>query len=78
VVQPTGAAPEGQGLSQQAQAHHPEEISGARLAGLAFGAVGVVYGDIGTSPLYALKECFGEHGVTVNEANVFGVLSLVF
>jgi KUP system potassium uptake protein len=46
---------------------------------LALGALGVVYGDIGTSPLYALKECFhGAHGVPVNEANVFGVLSLVF
>jgi K+ transporter len=36
--------------------HHPR---GKALAGLALGALGVVYGDIGTSPLYALKECFG-------------------
>jgi KUP system potassium uptake protein len=41
-------------------------------------ALGVVYGDIGTSPLYALSECFGEHGVpAARTANVFGVLSLV-
>ncbi len=41
--------------------------------------MGVVYGDIGTSPLYALKECFtGEHGMAINNANVFGILSLVF
>jgi KUP system potassium uptake protein len=34
------------------------------LAGLALAALGVVYGDIGTSPLYALRECFtGEHGL---------------
>ena len=33
--------------------------TGKALAGLAVGALGVVYGDIGTSPLYAIKECFG-------------------
>jgi KUP system potassium uptake protein len=43
------------------------------------GALGVVYGDIGTSPLYALKECFnGLHGVPPTPENVVGVLSLVF
>ncbi|MGH7565973.1 MAG: potassium transporter Kup [Gemmatimonadota bacterium] len=48
------------------------------LAILTLTALGVVYGDIGTSPLYALKEAFGEkHGVAVTEANVLGVLSLV-
>jgi KUP system potassium uptake protein len=41
-------------------------------------ALGVVYGDIGTSPLYAVRECFGPHGVPVQPGNVFGVLSLVF
>jgi KUP system potassium uptake protein len=41
-------------------------------------ALGVVYGDIGTSPLYALRECFGPHGVPVETLSVFGVLSLVF
>jgi KUP system potassium uptake protein len=41
-------------------------------------ALGVVYGDIGTSPLYAVRECFGLHGVPVEARNVFGVLSLVF
>ena len=41
-------------------------------------ALGVVYGDIGTSPLYALRECFaGTHPVPVTEANVLGVLSLI-
>ncbi|RYZ33144.1 MAG: potassium transporter Kup, partial [Myxococcaceae bacterium] len=45
---------------------------------LALGAVGIVYGDIGTSPLYALRECFtGTHGVTPTPANVLGVLSLI-
>jgi len=49
------------------------------LAWLTVGALGVVYGDIGTSPLYALRECFyGHHAVGVTRANVLGVLSLVF
>ncbi|WP_163997420.1 potassium transporter Kup [Pyxidicoccus caerfyrddinensis] len=55
----------------------PEPL--ARLAPLALGALGIVYGDIGTSPLYALRDCFsGEHGITPTPANVLGVLSLVF
>lgn len=42
------------------------------------GALGVVYGDIGTSPLYALRECFfGEFGVPATHDNVLGVLSLI-
>jgi KUP system potassium uptake protein len=48
---------------------------------LMLGAIGVVYGDIGTSPLYALKECFSPaspHHVPVTAENVLGVLSLVF
>jgi len=46
---------------------------------LIIGAIGVVYGDIGTSPLYALRECFhGTHPIPVTEANVLGVLSLIF
>jgi KUP system potassium uptake protein len=50
-----------------------------RLAALSMGALGVVFGDIGTSPLYAFKEAFGgAHALPLNEANVFGVLSLIF
>jgi KUP system potassium uptake protein len=49
------------------------------LFGLAMGALGVVYGDIGTSPLYALRECFhGPHAIEPTHANVLGVLSLIF
>ena len=41
-------------------------------------ALGVVFGDIGTSPLYAMRECFtGSHGVSLTPANIFGVLSLI-
>ncbi|KFE68170.1 Kup system potassium uptake protein [Hyalangium minutum] len=50
-----------------------------RTALLAIGAIGVVYGDIGTSPLYALRECFtGPHGIAPSHENVLGVLSLIF
>jgi KUP system potassium uptake protein len=48
------------------------------LAAITLTAVGVVYGDIGTSPLYAMRECFfGSHSVPPSEANVLGVLSLI-
>lgn len=53
--------------------------TGRYLAVLTVGALGVVYGDIGTSPLYALKECFaGTHPVPPTRENVLGVLSLIF
>jgi KUP system potassium uptake protein len=55
------------------------EPTGRALATLSFTALGVVFGDIGTSPLYALKECFtSSHGVPLTAENVFGVLSLIF
>ena len=50
-----------------------------RLLPMALAALGVVYGDIGTSPLYAIKECFhGLHALSVTPTNILGVLSLVF
>ncbi|MCX7195530.1 MAG: potassium transporter Kup [Proteobacteria bacterium] len=49
------------------------------LSALMLGAIGVVYGDIGTSPLYALKETFaGHHPLPIVEANILGVLSIMF
>jgi len=61
------------------QALKKEEPRGRYLAGLAVAALGVVYGDIGTSPLYAMREAFhGPHGIPVTPDNVMGVLSLVF
>ena len=57
----------------------PVAIQRSPLTLLCLTALGVVYGDIGTSPLYALRECFyGPHAVTVNPENVLGVLSLIF
>ncbi len=49
------------------------------LRTLILGTIGVVFGDIGTSPLYALKETMaGHHPIAVAEASVLGVLSLIF
>jgi KUP system potassium uptake protein len=57
----------------------PTDPKGRYLAYLALAALGVVYGDIGTSPLYAIRESFyGVHGVPATQGNVLGVLSLVF
>ncbi len=56
--------------------HSPSQASRAALV---LGAIGVVFGDIGTSPLYTLKEAFGEHyGLAATQNNVLGILSLVF
>src|SRR5512132_3880442 len=74
-------APPGAEASVPSPLSKPGEHGHANAASLklAIGALGVVYGDIGTSPLYALKECFhGEHAVGATQANVFGVLSLIF
>ena len=61
----------------------PEKAGGNGPQGstalLAMGAAGVVFGDIGTSPLYAMKEIFvGPHPLTIDTLHLFGVLSLVF
>jgi len=49
------------------------------LAGLTLAALGVVYGDIGTSPLYAAKETFNpDHGIPLNTTNILGGLSTIF
>jgi len=56
---------------------HSQNQTREQLAGLALAAVGVVFGDIGTSPLYALKEVF-HGGVPVDKVHVLGVLSLIF
>ena len=67
---------------------HPEYKNGAQpprhrppreMALLVLAALGVVYGDIGTSPLYSVRECFNpDHGIALTDSNVFGVLSLIF
>ncbi len=65
-------------MSQSAVAASHSEPSHTSAIGMLVAAVGVVYGDIGTSPLYTLKEVFaGHYGVQANAAGVLGVLSLV-
>ena len=52
---------------------------GGQLATITIAAIGVVHGDIGTSPLYAMRECFsGSHAVLPTRDNVLGILSLIF
>ncbi len=48
------------------------------FAAFALGALGVVYGDIGTSPLYTVQTVFGEPGIVADEVNILGALSLIF
>jgi len=56
----------------------PPKVSTAASAGLTLGALGVVFGDIGTSPLYALRECLNALPAGDRSAGIFGALSLVF
>jgi len=61
-------------------AHNPGEQShGNSLGKLAIGAIGVVFGDIGTSPIYAFRETFvGPHPLAIDELHILGVVSLIF
>jgi KUP system potassium uptake protein len=61
-------------MPEQAHGHAPK----GPVALLALGALGIVYGDIGTSPLYAFRETFHGHELAVTETNILGILSLVF
>jgi KUP system potassium uptake protein len=50
-----------------------------KLITLAIGSLGIVYGDLGTSPLYTMKVCFNSaNGLALNETNILGILSLIF
>ena len=58
---------------------HENPASGRYFYALALGALGVVYGDIGTSPIYAIRESLhGSYGISATPANVLGILSLIF
>ncbi|HET7456709.1 MAG TPA: KUP/HAK/KT family potassium transporter, partial [Gemmatimonadaceae bacterium] len=64
--------------ASETRTHAEANPKGRRLGLLTLTALGVVYGDIGTSPLYSIKECFaGVHGVAPTVPNVYGVLSLI-
>ena len=69
------------GVSKPVSSHQNQQDNHdlRHLAPLALGALGVVYGDIGTSPLYGVRECFaGAHAVAASPSNVLGVMSLIF
>jgi len=78
----TGDVPRASGQDEHGGTPVPMQsgpATGRRLALLTLGALGVVYGDIGTSPLYALRECFaGSHPMAPTRENVLGILSLIF
>lgn len=68
-------------LATPSESHTGAPVHGpqGKLSVLAIGALGIVFGDIGTSPLYALKESFvGHHPLAVDPAHIYGVLSLIF
>ncbi len=59
--------------------HDKSDHSKANFLTTCLATLGVVYGDIGTSPLYAIRECFhSDHAITMNETNILGVLSCIF
>jgi KUP system potassium uptake protein len=73
-------AEEGRSIQNQVSKQAPSASPQSRLSAvLAVAVLGVVYGDIGTSPIYALRECFtGKHPIPVTTDNVLGILSLIF
>jgi KUP system potassium uptake protein len=75
----TPAVPADTSGQHEGHGHPPANPVGKRLAILTLTALGVVYGDIGTSPLYTMRETFSpEYGMAPNTANVYGILCLVF
>jgi len=79
------AAPEGAPVIVDAATGQTTPVSGdgghgsGNVAKLAFGAIGVVFGDIGTSPIYAFRETFvGPHPLAIDELHILGVISLIF
>ncbi|HEX4667353.1 MAG TPA: potassium transporter Kup [Chthoniobacterales bacterium] len=75
---PATLVPASPAASPHAIAGEDAPMRKRRFAILCLASLGIVYGDIGTSPLYALRECFyGEHAVPPTPANVLGVLSLI-
>jgi KUP system potassium uptake protein len=69
---------ESAGNQARIDSHAPEGAPRSAFAGLALAAIGVVFGDIGTSPLYTLNTVFDPtNGLPLNAANVLGVVSLI-
>src|SRR4051812_19479251 len=78
VLPPTAVGTSGFHAAVPQRQHVEAHPTGKRLAILAFTALGVVYGDIGTSPLYAMRQAFSsEYGLAAIAPNVYGVLSMI-
>ena len=76
---PTSLAPNTRPPPQATHELPVHSSRGSRMFKMSLAALGVVFGDIGTSPLYAMRECFhGPHAIAPTPANVLGVLSLIF
>ena len=78
----TMTAPSSPSLTAEATlppiSHERPQLNKRRLLILSLASLGIVFGDIGTSPLYAMRECFyGEHAIAPTPPNVLGVLSLI-
>jgi KUP system potassium uptake protein len=74
-------SPSSSGQVKSSDSDHtpPESKDLKKTLILSLGALGIVYGDIGTSPLYTVKECFhGHHAIALTHANLLGVMSLIF
>ncbi|MDD4871104.1 MAG: potassium transporter Kup [Kiritimatiellae bacterium] len=66
-------------MNQTINNNHLPRTNGTQIAALTLTAIGVVFGDIGTSPLYAIRGCFqGLQAINVTPHNVLGIISLVF
>src|SRR5271157_1446425 len=79
-VTSTEAIPAGHAaLTEEEERGEHRSDTSTGLAGLSVAALGVVFGDIGTSPVYTFRECFNpEHGLTLDAEHVLGVLSMTF
>ena len=79
VAAPAGATPSTPRPGSGSHGHAPESPKGRYLFVLSLSALGIVFGDIGTSPLYAFRESLHEgYGVAVDPTSVLGILSLIF
>ena len=77
-MEPSAPVPVGSGAFDSIPPGPASAPAPQRLSGVVLAALGVVFGDIGTSPLYALKECVAPgHGVAPTKENILGVLSLI-
>src|SRR3979409_1159672 len=77
---PTTVIPAGHtALAAEDEAGERQADRSAGPSGLTIAALGVVFGDIGTSPVYTFRECFNpEHGLPLDVEHVLGILSLIF